>query len=78
MEQNYCTSCKFRSEKKIMVWDKQQKKQVMDFTASPQKPIKTNVSNFCGIGFTQNPMTKEATDKAKKNNGRVCQFNPYK
>jgi len=69
---SYCTECILRTERKY-----KNKKNEIDFSQEPVKPIVTNKSGFCNSGYTQNPITHEATKNVIKNGGIVCENNPY-
>lgn len=63
---SYCTECIFRNERVYY------RKGSAEFSEMPIRPITTNTKGFCFIGYTQNPLGKEATENVLKNNGVVC------
>ena len=68
MGKDYCTECEFRLEKT----DKKGEERKNPL------PIVTNRSDFCAIGYTQNPRTEDATRVAVVNGAIICSKNPYK
>lgn len=38
---------------------------------------RTNIGDFCRLGFTQNPGSHEATMKTLKNGAKICKQNPW-
>jgi len=42
-----------------------------------RKEIKTNISDFCILGYKQNPTTNEATLNVISAGGQVCERNPF-
>jgi len=69
---NHCTECVFRRERVIRT------AKGIDFSSTHQAEITTNKKGFCYIGYTQNPLTLEATQNAIRNGAEVCSVNPYK
>lgn len=69
---NYCTNCAYRIEKVFY------KKGERFFSDTPLQDIKTNKSNFCAIGYTQNPTTRIATLNAISTGAKICDRNPFK
>jgi hypothetical protein len=71
MSENYCTNCLYRSE------NVRHKGGQVDFVKLPGQKFITNRSRFCWLGYTQNPMTLEASESVLRNKGKLCRFNPF-
>jgi len=70
---SYCTGCIYRKER----WKRG--KGGWDFVNIPDTEfLVTNKKGFCFIGYTQNPLTQEATQNTLRNKAEVCPKNPWR
>ena len=63
--------CIFRTERTYL------KRGKIEFLDGPPKEIVTNKSNFCRLGYTQNPKTMKAKANALKNGALLCSFGSF-
>lgn len=67
---SFCTECPHRKERQI------RSNIGPDGMIRPDVLV-TNKGGFCGVGYTQNPRTKEAAENVLSNNGQLCPNNPF-
>lgn len=63
--------CIFRTERTYL------RKGKIEFLDAPPEQLITNKSNFCRLGYTQNPKTTKAKANAVKNGAHLCSFGSF-